>query len=140
MTVIAHNARIDRISAPASPLMRIIHSSSFAHALAPAVCAASSAVVLIVLALGLLALFTLLSEALTQDQADEYRVDPRRRLQIANAIIQDRLHHFLFENNTLTEEEAKDDELENESLEASEAPTQSLAAIEAEAEPTKATE
>ena len=84
------------------------------------------------------------TEALTQDQADEYRLDPRRRLQIANAIIQDRLHHFLFENNTLIEEEAKDDELETESPEASEAPTQSLAAIEAvaetETETTKAAE
>ncbi len=80
------------------------------------------------------------AEALTQDQAAEYRVDPRRRLQIANAIIQDRLHLFLFENNTLIEEEAKDDEPETEALEASEAPTQSLAAIEAEAETEKTAE
>lgn len=79
------------------------------------------------------------AEALTQDQADEYRVDPRRRLQIANAIIQDRLHHFLFENNTLIEEEEKD-EPKTEALEASEVPTQSLAAIEAEAETTKTAE
>ncbi len=41
--------------------------------------------------------------ALTEEQDTAYRTDPRRRLQIANALIQQRLHEFLFANNTLNE-------------------------------------
>lgn len=43
---------------------------------------------------------TLLAETLA-----EYRADQRRRLQIANALIQQKLHDFLFSNNTLVEVE-----------------------------------
>ena len=41
--------------------------------------------------------------ALTEEQNAEYRLDTRRRLQVANALIQTRLHDFLFANNTLNE-------------------------------------
>ena len=41
--------------------------------------------------------------ALTEEQDAEYRMDSRRRLQVANALIQTRLHDFLFANNTLNE-------------------------------------
>ena len=41
--------------------------------------------------------------ALTEEQDAEYRLDTRRRLQVANALIQTRLHDFLFANNTLNE-------------------------------------
>jgi trigger factor len=41
--------------------------------------------------------------ALTEEQDAEYRLDARRRLQVANALIQTRLHEFLFANNTLNE-------------------------------------
>lgn len=41
--------------------------------------------------------------ALTEEQDAEYRLDSRRRLQVANALIQTRLHDFLFANNTLNE-------------------------------------
>ncbi len=41
--------------------------------------------------------------ALTEEQNAEYRQDQRRRLQVANALIQTRLHDFLFANNTLNE-------------------------------------
>ncbi len=44
--------------------------------------------------------------SLTEEQDAEYRLDSRRRLQVANALIQTRLHDFLFANNTLTEVEA----------------------------------
>ena len=43
------------------------------------------------------------SGALTEEQNVEYRLDQRRRLQVANALIQTRLHDFLFANNTLNE-------------------------------------
>jgi trigger factor len=43
--------------------------------------------------------------ALTEEQDTEYRADARRRLQVANALIQTRLHDFLFANNTLNEVE-----------------------------------
>lgn len=46
--------------------------------------------------------------ALTPEQDEEYRQDARRRLQVANALIQTRLHEFLFANNTLNEVEATD--------------------------------
>lgn len=41
--------------------------------------------------------------SLTEEQNAEYRLDTRRRLQVANALIQTRLHDFLFANNTLNE-------------------------------------
>ncbi len=41
--------------------------------------------------------------ALTEEQDLAYRTDARRRLQVANALIQLRLHDFLFANNTLNE-------------------------------------
>ena len=40
---------------------------------------------------------------ITDDQYDEYKPSERRRIQVANAIVQQRLHDFLFENNTLIE-------------------------------------
>jgi trigger factor len=40
---------------------------------------------------------------ITEDQFEEYSRDPRRRLQVANALIQQKLHDFLFANNTLRE-------------------------------------
>jgi trigger factor len=43
------------------------------------------------------------SGSLTEEQDAEYRLDSRRRLQVANALIQTRLHDFLFANNTLNE-------------------------------------
>lgn len=42
---------------------------------------------------------------LTDEQYEEFRADPRRRLQVANAIIQQRLHEYLFANNTIVEVE-----------------------------------
>lgn len=42
---------------------------------------------------------------ITEDQAAEYRPDQRRRFQVANALVQQRLHDFLFANNTITEVE-----------------------------------
>ncbi len=48
----------------------------------------------------------LMSEGrITEDQYEEYRGDQRRRLQVANALIQQKLHDFLFANNTLNEVE-----------------------------------
>lgn len=44
--------------------------------------------------------------SLTPEQDAEYRNDTRRRLQVANALIQSRLHDFLFANNTLNEVDA----------------------------------
>jgi trigger factor len=38
---------------------------------------------------------------ITEDQFDEYRPDSRRRMQVANALIQQRLHDFLFAHNTI---------------------------------------
>jgi trigger factor len=43
--------------------------------------------------------------AVPEETLDEYRGDQRRRLQIANALIQQKLHDFLFANNTLVEVE-----------------------------------
>jgi trigger factor len=43
--------------------------------------------------------------AITEDQYDEYKPDGRRRLQIANALIQQRLHDFLFAHNTINDVE-----------------------------------
>lgn len=40
---------------------------------------------------------------ITEEQLDEWIEDNRRRFQIANALIQQDLHKFLFENNTLNE-------------------------------------
>ncbi len=40
---------------------------------------------------------------ITEDQYDEYKLNERRRIQVANAIVQQRLHDFLFANNTLVE-------------------------------------
>jgi trigger factor len=46
----------------------------------------------------------LLSESqITEDQYAEYRPDQRRRLQVANALTQQRLHDFLFAHNTINE-------------------------------------
>jgi trigger factor len=42
---------------------------------------------------------------ITEETREEYRGDQRRRLQIANALIQQKLHDFLFSNNTLVEVE-----------------------------------
>jgi trigger factor len=41
--------------------------------------------------------------AITTEAAEEFSAEPRRRFQIANALIQQRLHEFLFNNNTLVE-------------------------------------
>jgi trigger factor len=43
--------------------------------------------------------------AIPEETLEQYRVDQRRRLQIANALIQQKLHDLLFENNTLVEVE-----------------------------------
>jgi trigger factor len=45
------------------------------------------------------------SGTLTEDQYEEFRADVNRRIQVANALIQQRLHDFLFANNTFTEVE-----------------------------------
>ena len=42
---------------------------------------------------------------ITEEQFEEYRLDQRRRLQVANALIQQKLHDFLFANNTINEVE-----------------------------------
>lgn len=42
---------------------------------------------------------------ITEDQYEDYRADPRRRLQLANALVQQQLHDYLFANNTLNEVE-----------------------------------
>ncbi len=56
---------------------------------------------------------------ITEDQYEEFAADPRRRLQLANAVVQQRLHDFLFTNNTINDveqdappelDEAEDDE------------------------------
>lgn len=44
---------------------------------------------------------------ITDDQYDEFKADNRRRLQIANALTQQRLHDYLFANNTINEVEQK---------------------------------
>jgi len=66
----------------------------------------------------------LISGGIIDDQqALEFRADGRRRLQIANALIQQRLHDFLFANNTLTEVEAQKPPEDEELAEAGEEPT-----------------
>ncbi len=40
---------------------------------------------------------------ITDDQYEEYKPNERRRVQVANAIVQQRLHDYLFENNTIVE-------------------------------------
>lgn len=45
--------------------------------------------------------------AINAEQYEEFAADPRRRFQVANALIQQGLHDFLFENNTLVEVEQK---------------------------------
>lgn len=48
----------------------------------------------------------LLSEGkITEDQYENYKPTQRRRFQVANALVQQRLHDFLFANNTITEVE-----------------------------------
>ena len=42
---------------------------------------------------------------LTEEQYDEFKGEPSKRMQVANALIQQRLHDFLFENNTIVEVE-----------------------------------
>jgi trigger factor len=42
-------------------------------------------------------------DVITEDQYAEYKPDRRRRLQVANALVQQRLHDFLFANNTINE-------------------------------------
>ena len=39
---------------------------------------------------------------LEEEQYAEFKADGRRRLQVANALIQQRLHDFLFSHNTIT--------------------------------------
>ena len=70
---------------------------------------------------------------ISDEQYDEYLPDARRRLQVANALVQQRLHDFLFANNTINEvEQQKLSDLE--AIEASEAIGQ------AEAQPVAAEE
>ena len=40
---------------------------------------------------------------LEEEQHAEFKADGRRRLQVANALIQQRLHDFLFSHNTINE-------------------------------------
>ena len=40
---------------------------------------------------------------ITEDQYEEFRPDERRRFQIANALVQTRLHDYLFAHNTITD-------------------------------------
>ncbi len=40
---------------------------------------------------------------ITEEQYDEYSEDPRRRMQVANALIQQALHEFLFSNSTIVQ-------------------------------------
>jgi len=47
----------------------------------------------------------LANEIITEEQYEEFRVDDRRRLQMANAMIQHRLQAYLFANNTINEVE-----------------------------------
>ena len=42
-------------------------------------------------------------EQITEDQYEEFQFKTGRRLQVANALIQQRLHDFLFANNTITD-------------------------------------
>jgi trigger factor len=42
---------------------------------------------------------------ISEDQYDEFRTDPRRRLQMMNALLRQRLHDFLFGNNEIVEVE-----------------------------------
>jgi trigger factor len=73
----------------------------------------------------------LLNESvITDEQYEEFKADPRRRLQVANALIQQRLHDFLFANNTINAVEQTgmpgDDELEDAAEEAEAAATDGL--------------
>ena len=75
--------------------------------------------------------------AITPEQYDDYVADPRRRMQVANALIQQSLHDFLFANNTLVEVERTFEEIEAEAAaqaEAEEAAEEAEASEEAEAE------
>ncbi len=45
---------------------------------------------------------------ITDDQYDEFVVDTRRRIQLANALVQRRLHDFLFANNTIVDKQVDD--------------------------------
>ncbi len=63
----------------------------------------------------------LLSEdVIDEDQYAEFKADARRRLQVANALIQKRLHDFLFANNTINAVEQAGMPDEDALLEASE--------------------
>ena len=63
----------------------------------------------------------------------EYKADPRRRLQVANALVQHRLHDFLFANNTLVDVEPKDTLIEAQAaIEAGEIQTEETDASVAE--------
>lgn len=42
---------------------------------------------------------------ITDDQYEQFIADPSRRLQLANAVVQQRLHDFLFANNTINDVE-----------------------------------
>lgn len=46
------------------------------------------------------------SGQIAEESANEFLTDPQRRLQIANAVIQEKLHAFLFASNTITEVKA----------------------------------
>jgi trigger factor len=52
--------------------------------------------------------------AISAERYEEFSTDPRRRMQVANALIQQKLHDFLFNNNTLVEVEQKGEATENE--------------------------
>jgi trigger factor len=56
--------------------------------------------------------------AITPEQFEDYVSDPRRRMQVANALIQQSLHDFLFANNTLVEVERTFEEIEAEAASA----------------------
>ncbi len=45
---------------------------------------------------------------ITDDQYDEFVIDTRRRIQLANALVQRRLHDFLFANNTIVDKLVED--------------------------------
>lgn len=73
--------------------------------------------------------------SIDEDQYEEFSADPRRRMQVANALIQQSLHAFLFANNTLVPVEQTSDTAEAESS-ASETASESAADAEpAQAEP-----
>ncbi len=80
---------------------------------------------------------------ITEDQYDEYKPDNRRRLQVANALIQQRLHDFLFAHNTINDVEQDTlpdpDALEEAAAEAEAETTQAAATEEPAEEQTEAT-